>query len=423
MKRQVIRGDIVSSEAPDKLRIIKGGYICLEDGAIASVSDRIPAAFESARVTDYGDMLIVQSFCDMHLHAPQYPNLGLGLDKPLVEWLDHYTYPLEARYADPEYARKVYRRLAKDLVRNGTTRVSMFSSLHTDATIVLMEELEKAGVTGYVGKVNMDRNGSEILQETTEESMRETLRWLEESSRFTKVRPILTPRFTPSCTDELMVFLGELASERDLPVQSHLSENFEEIEWVSELRPSCDEYWETYRESGLWTDRTLMAHCVHSSDRELRAIRDYGVTAVHCTSSNTNLISGVMPLRKMLDSGIKVVLGSDISGGTIMNGFDIVADVVRTSKMRSVIDNWETAPVMETEAWYLATSAAASWFGAGPGFAEGDRLHAVVVDDSGLMKKGLSVSERFQRLFYKRQPYAIRAVWSDGKPVYRVRNK
>ena len=95
---------------------------------------------------------------------------------------------MESRFADPEYARKVYRRLAHDLISHGTTRVAMFSSLHTDSTIVLMEELEKAGITGYVGKVNMDRNGSPILQETTEESKRETLRWLEESNRFSRIK-------------------------------------------------------------------------------------------------------------------------------------------------------------------------------------------------------------------------------------------
>ena len=130
----------------------------------------------------------------------------------------------------PDYAREIYRRLARELIENGTTRVCMFSSLHTDATLILMEELEKAGVTGYVGKVNMDRNAAPgVLEETTEESMRETLRWLEASRDFRLVKPMLTPRFTPSCTDELMAFLGRLAAERDLPVQSHLSENQAEI--------------------------------------------------------------------------------------------------------------------------------------------------------------------------------------------------
>ena len=151
------------------------------------------------------------------------------------------------------------------LIENGTTRVCMFSSLHRPATLILMEELERAGVTGYVGKVNMDRNGVPgLLQETTESSMEETLAWLEQCADFRHIRPILTPRFTPSCTDELMAFLGKLAAERALPVQSHLSENLSEIEWVRQLHPDCQQYWETYEKYGLWGCRTLMAHCVWS---------------------------------------------------------------------------------------------------------------------------------------------------------------
>ena len=201
-------------------------------------------------------------------------------------------------------------------------------------------------------------------------------------------------------------------------MQSHISENTSEIEWVKQLRPECEEYWDTYHDSGLWHERTLMAHCVHSSERERKAIAGHGVTVVHCCNSNTNISSGVMPLRKMLDENIKVVLGSDISGGNTLNGFDVVASTVQTSKVRSILDNWETDHVNETEAWYLATSAAAPWFDAKAGFAPGNMLHAIVLDDSGLLRKGLSVEERFSRCFYKRQPGSIRAVWSEGEPAY-----
>ena len=418
MGKLVIKGDIVSSESLTELKTIENGYICLEDGKIACVSDHIPEGFKDAPLEDRSGMLIMQTFCDMHLHAPQYPMLGLGMDLPLVDWLNTYAYPLESGFEDTDYARQVYSLLAGDLVRHGTTRVAMFSSLHTDSTLVLMEELEAAGITGYVGKVNMDRNGSPILQETTEESERETLRWLEECKRFKKIKPILTPRFTPSCTDGLMSFLGALSAERGLPVQSHLSENRSEIEWVKALRPDCEEYWETYEKTGLWHDRTLMAHCVHCSEREKKAIRDHGVTVVHCCNSNTNICSGIMPLRKMIDEGMKIVLGSDIAGGDNLNCFDVVANTVRTSKARTIMDNWETKPVSEIEAWYLATSAAACWFGGSAGFAEGDMLHAMIIDDSMLMGTGLSVVERFKRCFYKRQPLSIREVWSEGEKVF-----
>ena len=176
---KLLKGNIIHAPTLGKLETIENGALMLEDdGTIREVLHRVPAQF-GGEIFDYTGKLIMQSFADMHLHAPQYPNVGMGMDLPLLDWLQTYTFPTEARFADLAYARRVYHRLAHDLIANGTTRVVMFSSMHTDATFVLMEELENAGVTGYVGKVNMDRNGGENLEETTAESMRETLRWLE----------------------------------------------------------------------------------------------------------------------------------------------------------------------------------------------------------------------------------------------------
>ena len=243
---QVLRGNIIHAPKMGELSILEHGFLVLEDGVIQAVCSNLPQELEGAELRDYGDRLLMQSFVDMHLHAPQYPMLGMGMDLQLLDWLNTYTFPTEARFADTDYARRVYRRLAGDLITSGTTRVCMFSSLHTEATWILMDELERAGVTGYVGKVNMDRNGLPgVLEETTEESIRETVRWLD-GCHFEHVRPIITPRFTPSCTDELMAALGKLARERELYVQSHLSENTREIDWVRELHPDCKQYWETY---------------------------------------------------------------------------------------------------------------------------------------------------------------------------------
>ena len=218
---QVLRGNIIQAPRLGELDIREHGYLVLEDGVVQGVYDALPQALASAPITDYGDRLIMQSFVDMHLHAPQYPMLGMGMDLPLLDWLNTYTFRTEARFADPDFARRTYRRLASDLITNGTTRVCMFSSLHTDATLVLMEEMENAGVTGFVGKVNMDRNGGENLQETTGDSIRETQRWLNECSRFTHIKPILTPRFTPACTDELMAALGKISAEKGLYVHTY----------------------------------------------------------------------------------------------------------------------------------------------------------------------------------------------------------
>lgn len=416
MALTVLKGNIVSAPALGELAITEHGYLAAEDGKIIGVFPALPEAYAAAPVEDWGDALILQSFADLHLHAPQYPMMAMGMDLPLLDWLEAYAFPTETRCADEGYARELYRRLAHDLVKNGTTRVSIFSSLHRPATLILMEELERAGVRGYVGKVNMDRNGGERLQETTEESMRETLAWLDECASFPHIRPILTPRFTPSCTDELMAFLGRLAAERGLPVQSHLSENTAELELVRRLHPDCEQYWQTYDKFGLWNSRTVMAHCVWSDERERAAMRQAGVTAVHCADSNLNLCSGVSPVRVMLREGVKVALGSDIAGGDTLDMFDVIASTVRASKARRIMDNWETDFLTAAEGWYLGTSAGASFFGAKPGFAVGEPLHALVLDDSALPP--LSAPEdRLSRFLSRRQAGAVRAVWSAGRRV------
>lgn len=416
---KILKGNLVSAPALGALDTVDRGCLILDDeGCILSVERSVPQGAD-AEVIDYGDALILPSFADMHLHAPQYPMLGMGMDLPLIEWLNTYTFETEARFADLDFARRTYRRLASDLITNGTTRVCMFSSLHTDATLILMEELERSGVTGYVGKVNMDRNGGAHLQETTEESKRETLRWLDECARFRYVKPILTPRFTPSCTDELMAWLGKLADERGLYVQSHLSENRSEIAWVKELHPDCAQYWETYAKYGLWKDHTVMAHCVHSDARECAAMREHGVVVAHCAGSNINLCSGVSPVREMLQQGIWVTLGSDIAGGALLPMYKVVTMSIRASKIKRIETDWSEDFLTVPEAYYLGSTSGHRYFGAQGGFAAGDRLHAIVVDDSDFAEptRPLSVRERFERAIYMMHRHNIVSVWSEGRRV------
>ncbi len=418
MKIQIIKGNIISAEEIGRINITEQGYLIAEDGKITGIFRELPPEYADSEIEDYGDALVMQSFADMHLHAPQYPMIGMNMDMPLLQWLNTYTFPTEALFRDNDFARETYRRLAAELAANGTTRVCMFSSIHREATLILMEELEKAGLTGFVGKVCMDRNGGKDYQETTEESVSEMIRWLDEC-RFEHIKPVLTPRFTPCCTDELMEALGRAAKENGLPVQSHLSENTGEIRWVAELHPDCRRYWESYRKFGMWNDRTLMAHCVWSDACERKAMKEAGVWAVHCAASNENLISGFAPVRAMLNEGVRVVLGSDIAGGDHLCMFENVAASIRASKDRRIMDEWKTDFLTVTEAFYLGTSAAAGFFGDAPGFAAGNSLHAIVLDDSALPDfRLLSVRERFDRCIYRRQKNAVLAVYSEGKMIF-----
>ena len=412
----ILRGNIIHAPALGRLETMEKGYLVLEDGVIQGVYRTLPSACRNVSVEDYGEYLILQSFADMHVHAPQYAMIGMGMDLPLLDWLNAYAFPTEARYADLDYARRVYRKLAADLIAAGTTRVAMFSSLHTDATLILMEELEHAGVTGYVGKVNMDQNGGKDLQETTEGSIAETVRWLE-NCHFAHIQPILTPRFTPSCRDTLMAWLGRTAEERGLFVQSHLSENRGEIEWVRELHPDCRQYWETYAKYGLWKSHTIMAHCVYSDEREQAAIREAGILAVHCADSNVNILSGTAPVREMLERGVWVALGSDVAGGAVLGMSGVITASIRASKIKAMETGKQFLTVRE--GYYLGTTAGHRYFGAGDGFVAGDKLHAIVVDESRFPEPAeqLSLEERLERALYLMEPRDIRAVYSDGRKV------
>ncbi len=410
---RLIKGDIIEARTFGSLNTIKNGCIIINDcGIIEDVVENIPVGFKG-EIEDYTGSLILQGFCDMHLHAPQFPLLGMGMDSYLLEWLKKYVFPTEAEFKDTSYARLVYSKLADTLIKNGTTRVAMFSSIHTDSTIVLMEELEKRGISGYVGKVNMDRNGGSGLEETTEESKRETLRWLEMSQDFKKIKPIITPRFTPSCTDDLMAWLGRIAQKMNLPVQSHLSENQNEIKWVRELHSDTTHYWETYDKYGLFKDNTLMAHCVHSDDEELDAIKSHNAVVVHCASSNLNLMSGTARVRHMLDMGVRVTLGSDIAGGSEIAMYKVIASTVAASKFRRMSDDYLSDALTLCEAYYLASSSPQEYFGEKPGFQKGNRFSAIIVDDSSFSpsKRELTLFERFEKAIYQMDDRAIKKVF------------
>lgn len=415
----VYRGTIVHAPHLGSLECAEHAYLVAEGGNIAGIFEELPGKYQNAALEDFGDSLIIPSFTDLHLHAPQYIMMGMGFDLPLLDWLNTYTFKEEARFADADFARTVYEALAAELVRRGTTRVCMFSTLHREATLILMDALERAGITGYVGKVNMDRNSPDCLRETCEESLAETRRWIEEcAGRFPHIKPILTPRFIPSCTDALMEGLGALAAEYDLPVQSHLSENDAEIEWVRELHPDCAQYWETYAKFGLWKQGTIMAHCVHSDARERAAIRTAGVWVAHSPDSNTNLYSGVAPVRKMLNEGLHVALASDVAGGAKLSMLHAAGEAIRASKLRYYYSGkrQDEAYLTVPEAFYLATSAGQQYFGAGPGFRAGDMLHAVVLSDAAFPpSRRLTPAERLERLIYADDPDTIRAVISEGR--------
>jgi guanine deaminase len=328
------------------------------------------------------------------------------MDLELLDWLNTVTFPEEARYADPAYAQKAYSIFVEDLRKSATTRAAVFATLHVDATILLMNLLEASGLHTFVGKVNMDRNGSPALQEASaRQSAGDTIRWLEQiSGNYRNTRPILTPRFIPSCSDELMCLLSEIQKEYALPVQSHLSENQGEITWVQELCPASRFYGDAYNRFGLFGGEgcpTIMAHGVYSSEEELALMKKQGVFLAHCPQSNTNLSSGIAPVRQYLDAGISVGLGTDLAAGSSISMLRTMADAIQVSKLRWRLKDAQLKPLTLDEVFYMATLGGGAFFGRVGSFEKGYEFDAVILDDGNLpCPRPLSSRERLERLIY-----------------------
>lgn len=385
--RKWIRGIFLHTPTAKAFDVRYNQWLEIEQGIIRSFHDTLPEANTSDAQIDYSDKLIIPAFCDMHVHAPQYPQIGIGMDMELMEWLSAHTFPQEAAYANTIFARAAYQSFAAAMLQNGTFSCSVYGTIHTDSTIILAEELKKAGIRAWVGKVNMDRNAPPSLLETTDFSLSETYRFLASPIWDDRIRPILTPRFAISCSMPLMRGLAELAAERNIPVQSHLSENVEELIAVSELFPKSGPYWRVYDEAGLFgTTKTLMAHCVHIGYDARAVMKQRGIAVIHCPSSNTNLSSGVMDTSGMLDEGITVALGSDVGAGNPLSMARNMIGAIQVSKLRKYFMPEERQLTLP-ESFYLATKAGGDLFGGTGSFENGRSFDALVIDDA-LLRKG-----------------------------------
>lgn len=405
----VLRGNVLYTPQCGSLALHPDSYLVCENGRVAGIFRDLPEPYRTFPVEDFGDKLILPGLVDLHVHAGQYAFRGLGMDRELLAWLEHNAFPEESRFADAAYAARAYAIFVDALRRSATTRACIFATLHRPATLRLMQLLEDAGMPCYVGKVNMDRNSPDTLRETTEESLAETRRWLEESRAFSRVRPILTPRFIPSCTDALMAGLGRLQREFHVPAQSHLSENLSEIDWVQSLCPDTRFYGEAYDRVGLFGGDcpTIMAHCVWSGPEERALLKENGVFIAHCPQSNMNVSSGIAPIKQYLREGQRVGLGSDVAGGAHLSIFRAMTDAIQCSKLRWRLVDQDTPALTLPEALYMATKGGGAFFGKVGSFEPGYAFDAVVVDDSHLpTTRTCTLEERLERFVYL----------SDGQP-------
>ena len=402
--KKIYKAHIFYTKEQNRFEVLENGYVAVsDDGHVKGVATDLSAlADEEAEVIDFGDRLLIPAMNDLHVHASQYRNQGIAMDLELLPWLQNYTFPEEVKYTDTAYAERMYRRFVHDLWRFGTMRACVFATTHTESTRLLMRLFREAGMGALVGKVAMNRNCPEGLKELVEEMVQGYETLIEEwrRSEDSLVRPIITPRFIPSCTPEMLHACGKLAAKYQLPVQSHLSENKDEIAWVQSLEKESTCYGDAYDRYGLFGQTpTVMAHCVWTAEEELALKKHRKVVVAHCPTSNFNVASGMAPIRKFLDEGLRVGLGSDISGGHDLSIFRMMVYAIQVSKMHYQ-KNHHRPFLSLSEAFWLATKSAGSFFGRVGSFEPGYEFDALVIDDSDLNFDNYSLLERLERYIY-----------------------
>ncbi|MCB8982068.1 MAG: guanine deaminase [Ardenticatenaceae bacterium] len=382
---------------------------------------------------------LLPGLIDLHVHAPQWPQAGNALHLPLYTWLQEYTFPLEAKYADLEFAEKVYTSLVDTLIANGTTTTLYFATVHLEATKLLAEICLAKGQRALVGKVAMD-NPAECPDYYRDESVQQGLadtRALIEYVRAMpgneneRVLPVITPRFIPSCTDEMLTGLGELAEEYDCHVQTHCSESDWAHNYVLNRHGKHDT--QSLHDFKLLTNKTVLAHSCFISDEDMATIKQQRSGIAHCPLSNAYFADAVFPARKALDLGLDVGLGTDVSGGATPSLLENCHTAVTASRY---LDGGVDAELPQPErgiqgsridfkeAFWMATAGGGKALDLNIGlFKEGYAFDAIIVDTK-VAGSNLVVwaeldkaEDILQKIIYNANRQNIRQVWVQGKLV------
>ncbi len=303
---------------------------------------------EGTEVTHWKDQLILPGFIDTHAHMPQLGVMA-SYGAQLLDWLETYTFPHEARFSDMDWARTEANRFTDLLLRYGTTSGLVFCTSHPESVHALFEAGEQQGMALTAGKAMMDRHAPENLKDTAQSSYDDSLSLLETWHKRGRQRYAITPRFAATSTPEQLSLAGKLAVEHpDVMVQTHWAENTGEIQWIRELFPERSSYLDVYDHYGLLGDHTVLAHGIHIDDVDRKRLSETGTRIAFCPTSNTFLGSGLLDFREAREAGVSVGLASDVGGGTSLSMLTTMAEAYKVCRLRGqTLTPWQ--------AFYLAT--------------------------------------------------------------------
>ena len=326
--------------------------VLVDDGRIAAVGSvaSLRGAHPQARVTDYGQHLISAGFVDAHVHYPQTAIIA-SWGKRLIDWLNQYTFPEEMRFADPAYAAEVAARYFDLALAHGTTSMSSYATIHPASVDAFFEQAQARGLRAFAGKTCMDRNAPEGLRDTAQSAYDDSKALLAKWHGHDRLSYVITPRFSPTSTPDQLAAMGALWAENpDCLMQTHLSEQTDEIAWVKDLFPQSRDYLDTYEAHGLLREGAVYGHAIHLTACEKARLAEAGASVVHCPTSNTFIGSGLFDMG--LAQSLRVGLATDTGGGSSFSMLRTMAAAYEVAQLRG-------QALHPSQLWWLATQGSA----------------------------------------------------------------
>lgn len=344
-----VQGSAFYCISEDNVKYVNNGLFCIDEkGNIENVYEENEKEYKKTREIYLKEgklkilsdkQIMIPGFVDLHNHASQWPQAGTALDRPLEIWLDEYTFPLESKYKDLEFASEVYCDLVKNTLNHGTTTAVYFATVDRKPSVLLAKICGELGQRGFVGKVIMDDpagNPDFCRDQSPKTAVEETEKFIQEileiqNSYKQKVYPVITPRFIPSCTNEALQGVGKLVSKYNIHVQTHCSESDWEHGFVKERFQMNDA--EVLDSFGYLTDKTVLAHAPFLSDEDVRLLVKRKTTIAHSPLSNAYFAGSVLPFKEFSKQGVNIGMATDISGGYTPSIYQAIRQAVISSKM------------------------------------------------------------------------------------------
>ncbi len=411
------------SEGPGAARHLTHGAVLVQDGRIAALGDAaaLKAAHPGAELHDYGDALISAGFVDAHIHYPQ-TGIIASWGKRLIDWLNTYTFPEEARFGDAAHAQAVAGTCLDLMLAHGTTTVCSYATIHPESVDAFFAAAQARGMRAFAGKTCMDRNAPGDLRDSAQAAYDNSKALIERWQGVGRLGYVITPRFAPTSTPAQLSALGALWAEHpDLLMQTHLSEQVEEIAWVQRLFPQARDYLDVYEAHGLLAPGAVFGHGIHLGARERARLREVGAALVHCPTSNAFIGSGLFDLAGLKGEGQRVGLATDIGGGSSFSMLRTMAAAYELAQLRG-------EAVHPAQLWWLATVGSASALGLGGqvgNLAEGMEADLVVIDlasTPAIAQRAGRAGDLWEALFptiMMGDERAVLATWVAGRPVHR----